>query len=107
MPRGVKKKPNYTIEPWTRVCRNGKWEIEAFSPATGKKEVIAEIRPNCGFSPDRLAEFVVATVNALENREQLIRQMSVALEMCLERDNLDWSAEHDAEVALRRAKSKG
>lgn len=106
MARG-RKKHKYTIQPWSCVFRDGQWEIEAYSMAFGQREVVATICATRGFSPDRLASFIVGTINSLEKQECLINEMRLALEMCLECDGkLDWSAEHDAEVALRHAKAK-
>ena len=106
MPSG-RKKLKYLVQPWSSVFRNGQWEIEAYSMASGKRETIATICSTQGFSPDRLASFIVQAVNNVERQECLINELSLALEMCLECEGkLDWSAEHDAEVALRHAKAK-
>ena len=98
-------KPDYIFKPWSYVCRDGRFEIEATSMASGKTEIVAEIKPTAGFSPEGLAEFIVGTVNALERREHIINVMIAALEICLA-DNLSWEAENEADIALRRAKEK-
>lgn len=106
MPRAVKKprKPAYTLEPWSRVHQDGIWKIETYSMATGKREVVAEIRQSAGFSAEAIADYIVNAVNNLEKREHLIGEMIAALELCLECEGITWEAEHDAEIALRHAR---
>ncbi|HUY67998.1 MAG TPA: hypothetical protein VMV79_01695 [Alphaproteobacteria bacterium] len=105
MPRPSSKKTAFAAAPWSCAQRaDGVWEIEATSPASGRREVIAEIRPAKGLPPPRLAAFIVEAVNDMPKRACLIEEMRLALEMCLECEGLDWSAEHDAEIVLRHAK---
>lgn len=104
----TKKKNGFTIEPWSCVHRNGAWEIDAYSMVSGKREIIATIAANKGFSEDAIAHFIINAINIIDKRELLIEEMSMALEICLESKDgkLDWSAEHDAEVALRHANAR-
>ena len=101
---GKPRKPPYTFEPWLCVHGPEKSQIEAYIMATGKREVIAEAVPTAGNTAEEVAEFIVRTVNDIEKRELLINEMLSALEICLECEGLNWSAEHDAEVAERHAK---
>jgi hypothetical protein len=95
-----------TIQPWSCVHQEGKSQIEAYVMATGRREVLAEILPTSGHSAEQMAEFIVKAVNGLEHRECLINEMKAALEICLESEGLNWAAEHDAEIVLRRANSR-
>lgn len=99
------KKPCYTIEPWEYVLRQEIWAIEAYSPLTGQREIVAEIPSASGFPAEATAEFIVYAVNTMQQQKRLISEMTLALEMCLECEGLTWSAELDAEIVLRRAKA--
>jgi hypothetical protein len=99
-------KPLYTVEPWSYTQCDGKTHIEAYVIASGKRAIVAEIFSIKGHSAEDMAEFIIQAINNLDKEEVLINDLVVALEMCLECENghLDWSAEHDGEVALRHAK---
>lgn len=109
MPKNDKKtktKLAYTIEPWSCVHRSGRSQIEAYVMAAGKRAIVAETFATAGHTAETLAEFIVLAVNSLAGRENLIDEMEAALEICLECGGLNWSAEHDAELALRHAKAR-
>lgn len=108
MPKASRKnkKPLFTFEPWSCIHQSGKSQIEAYVAASGRREVIAETLPTPGSSAEAVAEFIVRAINDIDKREHLINEMEAALEICLECEGLNWSAEHDAEVALRHAKSR-
>jgi hypothetical protein len=88
------------------VHEDGKSLIQAHSLATGQRETILEALPTAEHSAQEIAELIVQAVNAHATRERLIEEMTAALEICLECETLDWAAEHDAEIVLRRAKGR-
>jgi hypothetical protein len=96
----------YTVEPWSYIQCDGKTHIEAYVMASGKRAVVAETFSTQGYSAEAMAEFIIHAINNLDKEEVLINELVMALEMCLECENrqLDWSTEHDGELALRHAK---
>jgi Fe-S oxidoreductase len=58
-----------------------------------------------GLSAEELANFIVRVVNDYEAAQILIDNMIAALETCLQCKALDWSAEHDIDITLRRARA--
>lgn len=100
----VKPKPLYAIAPWSCVHYPDRSEIEAYVEAAGDWEIIAEVRQTAHVAAEATANFIIRVVNDYEKTQHLINEMTAALENCLECEGLNWSAEHDAEVALRRAK---
>lgn len=96
----------YASQPWTCRRHEGKWQIEAFIAAAARRETVAEVLPSLGRSATEVAAFIVAAVNDTERRERLIVELAGALEICLESEGLNWSAEHDAEIVLHRFKNR-
>jgi hypothetical protein len=108
-PKAVKKataSPANTIRFWSYTHQKDKSKIEAYTKATGKNEIITEIFSTPDASAETIAKLIVKAVNNLENHERIFSEMEAALEMCLETGNLNWAAEHDADIALRHAKSR-
>lgn len=95
-----------TFQPWSCEHEDGKSRVEAYNAATGQRETVLETYATSGHSAEAIAEFITQAVNNFDKREQLINEMQAALEICLECDGLNWAAEHDADVALRRANSR-
>jgi hypothetical protein len=95
-----------TIQPWSCVHQEGKSQIQAYVMATGQHEVLAEIASVPGYTAEAMAEFIVNAVNNFDKRERLIEEMKSALETCLESGGLNWAAEHDADVVLRRVNGR-
>jgi hypothetical protein len=63
------------------------------------------VRHTAGFTAEALATFIIGVVNDYEATQSLIDDMIGALETCLECKALDWSAEHDVDIVLRRARA--
>lgn len=94
----------YIVEPWSCSVRDGTWQLDAYSIVSGKREVVAQTFSSAGFSAEAVAGFILRAINNITKRESLIDEMEAALEICLECEGLTWSAEHDAEIALRHAR---
>jgi hypothetical protein len=99
------KQPN-TVQPWSCQHEQEKSSLKVYNRSIKQYETIAETHPTTDCSAEIAAEFIVKTINNLENREKLIDEMRAALEICLECEGLNWAAEHDAEIALRLAKNQ-
>jgi hypothetical protein len=97
---------NYVIQPWSCNHQPGKSQIAAYNKEIGQRVIIAETCETPGLTAEGMAEFIIASINSLEKRENLIDQMESALEICLECGGLNWAAEHDAEIVLRRARNR-
>jgi hypothetical protein len=80
--------------------------MNVYSMASGKREIIAETHQTSGGTAEAIAEFIVRAINDIDKREHPIKEMAEALEICLECEGLNWSAEHDAEVVLPHAKMR-
>ena len=81
-------------------------DIEAYVMASGDRQPVAEIKASAYFSAEAAAEFFAKAVNDYARHKSLIAELVAALESCLECKGLDWSAEHDGELALRRARQE-
>lgn len=53
------------------------------------------------------AEMVVTAMNERYHLSQLVREMAIVLEMCLDSEKLSWEAEHDGQIVLAKARSIG
>ena len=89
--------------PWRQ--RQGSALVEAYSPALKGWAVVAEGKDTAEFGPD-VAALIVGAVNSGKDNEDVRAELVAALETCLECEGLDFAAEHDAEVALRKAGSR-
>lgn len=101
MPKPTTSSQIVTDRSWSCVHQQGKSQISAINVANGDREVLAEILPAAGQSAESVAEFIVRTVNELEQCKTLMSDMKAALEICLESDGLSWEAEQDADKVLR------
>jgi hypothetical protein len=96
---------SYTLMPWSCNHYPERSEIVAYLPNTGKHEVIADICDGAGIDAEALAGLITRAVNSYEKNDDMIVQMTAALELCLECEEcLSWEAEHEAQAVLRRAK---
>lgn len=99
------KEPIDIFLPWSCTHRADHWAIEVHLPESGDKKAIAEIHDAAGINAEHLAGFIVRAVNAYEKHLDLIDEMILALELCLECEGLlTWSAEHDGQVILAKAR---
>lgn len=104
MSRPRKKEP-LDIAPWSGLRRAGTAVIEGYVEAARAWETIVEISPSPHTDARAAADFIIRAVTEYPLQRALIRQLTDALEICLESGNLTWEAEHDAEIALARARS--
>lgn len=100
-----KTKPLYAIAPWSCVHHPDHSEIQTYVEAAGDWQTIADVRHTGGFTAETMANFIIRVVNDYEATQHLIDDMIGALETCLECKALDWAAEHDVEIVLRRARA--
>jgi hypothetical protein len=107
----VLPEPSFTISPegqWSCNHRPDYSEIVAYLPSTGKHEVIADICDGAGIDAEVLAGLIARAVNRFEKNNDVIEQMTAAIELCLTcAECLSWEAEHDAQAILKRVKEKG
>jgi hypothetical protein len=87
--------------PWRQ--RQGSALVEAYSPALKSWAVVAEGKDIADLSGRDVAALIVDAVNGRKSNEEVREELVAALEACLDCDGLDFTAEHDAEVALRKA----
>ncbi|HEU0118287.1 MAG TPA: hypothetical protein VFR09_06605 [Alphaproteobacteria bacterium] len=97
----------YASSPWTCVHQPNKSLIEAYIQRAGNWATIAEVPASPHCNPREVAEFIIRAVNVYERNRGLMSEMAAALDICLETEKLSWAAEHDADVALRRARESG
>jgi hypothetical protein len=87
--------------PWRQ--RQGSALVEAYSPALKGWAVVAEGKDTAELSGQDVAALIVGAVNSGKDNEDVRAELIAALETCLDCEGLDFAAEHDAEVALRKA----
>jgi hypothetical protein len=100
-------KPIHTMVPWSYGHRDGRVEISAYIMATGALEVVAGVEHGKNVDAEATASFIVRAVNDHEKMQNTIEELVSALELCLQRENVTWEIEHEAETVLRRAKQGG
>lgn len=95
----------YTLMPWSCNHYPTYSEIEAYLPVTGDWEIIADIHDTRGVDAEVVAGLIARAVNGYVKTQDMIAQMSAALELCLEcSECLSWEAEHEAQAVLNRAR---
>jgi hypothetical protein len=105
-PKDPRKSISATL-PWAVTHGAESSVITAFPDATGTRATVAEIQA-IGPCPARtIADYITTAVNLHAQRQTIIYGLVSALEECLETEKLGWSAEHDAELALERARAVG
>jgi hypothetical protein len=62
------------------------------------------VHTTAGSSAEETANFIAHVVNDYDRLMDLLDEMIGALETCLACEGLDWSAEYEADIVLRRAK---
>jgi hypothetical protein len=95
----------YLLMPWSCNHHPTFSEIEAYLPITGNFEIIADVHDSKGVDAEVVAGLIARAVNAYPKHQEMIAQMTGALELCLDcSDCLSWEAEHEAEAVLKRAR---
>ena len=100
----TKNRPLFAVAPWSTKHEATRSTIEAYVEITGDWETVAEVNDDAGIDAEATANFIARVVNEHEKQKELISQMVAALELCLECKGMTWEAEHDASIALQRAK---
>lgn len=90
--------------PWSCQHFRTRSVVRARRDAASPWLPVAEIRASAEVNPRATARFITACVNSHAPQQGLIDELVKVLETCLEQDRLGWTAEHDAEVVLRRAR---
>lgn len=103
MSNALQKALSYVPIPWRR--RGNTALIEGYFPALGNWVVMAEAHDTPQLSASDVAKLIVGAINRKEQND-VFDELVAALKLCLECDGLSWEAEHDAEIALRRAGEK-
>lgn len=99
------KAPISLLLPWSCAHDRNCSKIDGCLVVSGDRKTIAEIRDAAGVDAADLAGLIVRAVNAYEKHLDLIDEMAIAIELCLECEGrLTWTAEHDAQVVVARAK---
>lgn len=99
-------KPNIPPAPWSCRHYEDRSDIEAHNESLNGRAIIATFNHAPGVDAKAMADFIVKLVNGHDKTEHLIEEMISALEICLESKNIGWSAEHDAELALKLARER-
>lgn len=78
--------------------------VEAYSPKLMGCAVVAQCEDTPEMNAEDIAALIAAAVNGNQKNEEVITELVGALETCLECDGkLDFSAEQEADAALRAA----
>jgi hypothetical protein len=83
--------------------REGTALVEAYSPGLKGWAVVAEGRDTPELTARDVAGLIVGAMNWKKENDDVFDELTAALEACLDCDGLDFTAEHAAEVALRKA----
>jgi hypothetical protein len=84
--------------------REGSPFVEAYSPALKGWAIVAEGKDTAELLAHDVAALIASAVNGNREDEELIEELAAALQACLGYDGrLDFSAEMDADQALRKA----
>ncbi len=92
------------LVPWVCEHKAGQSDVNAYIAANGSWQTIAEVKDAKGIDPEAIAELIARAVNAYHPTQDLIRQLTATLELCLTCD-LSWEAENEVDIMLRRIKS--
>lgn len=99
------RESGYMLMPWSSNHYPAHSEVVAYVPITGEWEIVADIHNARGLDAEILAGLIARAVNSFVNNNDMIAQMTVALELCLECDDcLSWEAEHEAQALLNRVR---
>jgi len=88
--------------PWRQKGKSAL--VEAYSPKLMGWTIVAECEDTPEMNAEDIAALIAAAVNGNQKNEEVITELVGALETCLECDGkLDFSAEQEADAALRAA----
>jgi hypothetical protein len=102
-----KPKSFYAIHPWECRHHKDRSEITAYVEASGKWEIIAEIRHTSGASAETMATFISKIVNENQERQRLLLDAMAALQTCLDEDSLTFTSEQAADRVISNIKKVG
>jgi hypothetical protein len=97
--------------PGTDIFRSAPWaaddvgngaRIQAYIESLGEWKVVAETKNARPVNATKIAEQIVRAINDAERSRSLLAEMAAALEACLDCSGLDFTAEHDGEVTLKK-----
>lgn len=100
----LRAKALYALAPWRCKHYHDHSEIEAYVLAAGAWQSVADVRQNASVNAEEMSNFIAAIVNDHEKLMSILDDMITALETCLESKGLDWSAENEVDIVLRRAR---
>jgi len=89
---------------WRPLYFRSHAELEAYNMVSGMRQVVAEVLPGQGVNPSSVADYMANSLNDAAALNELVQHMALALEHCMTTGALDWAAEHEADIMLRRAK---
>jgi hypothetical protein len=90
--------------PWAlRLTDEGAF-LDAFVNNAGAWVTIAAVGSQPSFDAQHVAAQIIRAVNNEETYRRVLDDMAGALEACLNCNGLDFTAEHDSEIALARYK---
>jgi hypothetical protein len=90
---------------WRCEPRDSDCALLAFAEARGKWEAVALVKKTSGASAKALADYIVGVLNGLHSDGMLLKVAQGALEALLE-EGLNYSTEQDADIVIRRLKSR-
>lgn len=100
----VREKALYGLAPWSCKHFHTHSEIEAYLMAAGDWQTVAEVRQSANLSAEEMANYIANVVNDHDKLMNILDDMITALETCLDSKGLDWSAENEVDIVLRRAR---
>jgi hypothetical protein len=95
----------YSGPPWTCEHYPDRSEIKAMHQTAGPAVLI--IPQTATNNAREISEMLVSVANERIAYIGLIQQMKAALAICLENNGINWEAEHDADICMRRAEELG
>jgi len=98
---------NQILTPWCCHHHDGVSEIEAYVAHNGKRHVIAETFGAPGVNAEATAELIITAINEREKMKELMGEMLIALETCLDNGGLSWEAEQEVDAVIMRTKQSG
>lgn len=98
----VSTMPRHAPTPW-RLSNDGR-TIEARPQEGGAWQPIVTLRATKHLDPKANGAFILCAVSDYQKATDMIEAMLSALETCLECERLGFSAEHEAQLCVDRAK---
>jgi hypothetical protein len=104
LPQERKMLKRSALLEWRPLYFRSHAELEAYNMVSGTRQVVAEVVPGRDSSTTNVADYMANSLNDATALHELVQHMALALEHCLTAGTLDWAAEHEADIMLRRAK---